>query len=246
MENISFGKIKDNIIKQAIDFSMINEKKTIEITNKFIQLIKESEILKLQNELYHNVNETTINDSTLGVEFIKESIKKLNKFTSEEIINENKKLLELYDENIGNIGKTKLYEATHDIITNNNTSKIFESYDIILDNLKKDKSEKTLNENIEYDILNEDIIKIAIDKFNKKYGELLNEDDKSLLNIIIKNKNNHIIFNELKNETISLLENVENDGIEDKLNETIDKINEMKDSDLDNIIKLHELKKDLL
>ena len=101
--------------------------------------------------------------------------------------------------------------------------------------------------------VDEDVIEIAIGKFNEKY-DTLNEGDKNLLKKLIKSTDDEKqgILEEYKTECLTILESVPKDTIEEKNNKianAIRKIKEMKygkDTVDDNIIGLHELKKELL
>jgi len=247
MENLNFGNLKDNFIKKTIDNSVINEShdKLKKEVLDFVNVIKESEILTIQNDVFYNLSEAHISDAVLTIEFIKENLARLNKFTEDEIINENQKLQPFYNKEYGNIIDTKLNNVIHEAIVNkDNITKLYEAYEKLLTHIQNNEKKDTVNDETEYNNINEDILKIAIDKFNERYKDSLNEDEISLFNLIVKNGDNNKIFNEFKNETLILLENVDRNGIEDKINETIEKINNMT-SDVDNIIKLHGLKKNL-
>jgi TRAP-type C4-dicarboxylate transport system substrate-binding protein len=101
--------------------------------------------------------------------------------------------------------------------------------------------------------VNEDVIEIAINKFNDKY-ESLNESDKILLKKLIKadKKEKTTILEEYKTECLAILEGVGNDDAEEKklkIANAIRKIKEMKynkNTINDDIIGLHEFKKELL
>ena len=91
--------------------------------------------------------------------------------------------------------------------------------------------------------------KILIDKFNEKYNGL-NEDDKNLLQTLIKSKisEKKKILEDYKTENITYLENLNKDETKDNIVKAIKKINEMKytpDTIDEDIISLYELKNNL-
>jgi hypothetical protein len=107
-----------------------------------------------------------------------------------------------------------------------------------------------LVENLELDEINEDVLEIAVDKFNKKYGGL-EENDKNLVNSLIKasTQEKQELLETYKSETLEILNEIEDDSTKENVEKAIKKINEMqynKDTVDDDIIELHELKKELV
>jgi len=99
-------------------------------------------------------------------------------------------------------------------------------------------------------LINEDVIRIAVDKFNEKYNAL-NEDDKNLLLKLIKSSSaeKETLLEEYKNESLAILEGLNKESVKDSVAKAIQKIKEMvfnaQTAD-DDIISLHELKKSII
>ena len=146
---------------------------------------------------------------------------------------------------IGNL----IYETLNK--SNPDVDKIHDSFTTVLNHIKKDKvikEEETIN--IPEGINVDQLIETAIYKFEEKYSAI-NEDDMRLIkNLVLStDKGRKDLFENLKTENISLLEQTKKEGIEDKVHETIDKIKKMEftnESSLKNIMSLHELKKNMV
>lgn len=256
MENINFGIVKTIVINK-IKNNFINENsfdKSKKISNDFFSIIKESPILHKQFIVYNNLENTKIDDDHLITKFINENIAIFNDYKSSKIINENKKIKKFLDEDALLINKEKnnLYEAINNLITSNdsfiNIKENHESFSILFNHIKNKKKEKSSNNSInEY---NDDIIKIAINKFNKKYSSL-NEEDKKILNLLSTETeaNKKKYFESLKKETLNLLESINDKNIKNKIDEALDKINGMNyntSSIIKNTLSLYELKNNLI
>lgn len=251
---INVGYIKDILTKKII--YSLNENNDVlnkEITD-FIDIISESEILKKEYDLFESLSNNYIPSEIIASRFLDNFISKLNTYSIEDINNEHLKLKKFIDENI-HIDEKKydLYKNVSDLIyeslksnNNSNTNLLFEAYTNILKKITNDnkniKKEKQNN-----NILNENILNIAINKFNKKYSNL-NENDILLLkklftsNYIEKNK----IYDELKNENLNLLNDLllTEDYNKNKIKKAIDIIQNIKltkNNINENIIKLYEL-----
>ena len=125
---------------------------------------------------------------------------------------------------------------------------IHESFTIVLDHVKTTK--QSLVESVDADLVNEDVIEIAVNKYNEKY-ESLTEEDKTLLQKLIKSDDNEKekLLEEYKSTDLRIMEEINSTSVGDWKVKAIQKINEMKFSPQtvdDDIIGLHELKKDLI
>ena len=103
---------------------------------------------------------------------------------------------------------------------------------------------------VDADLVNEDVIEIAVNKYNEKY-ESLTEEDKTLLQKLIKSDDNEKekLLEEYKSTDLRIMEEINSTSVGDWKVKAIQKINEMKFSPQtvdDDIIGLHELKKDLI
>lgn len=265
-KNINFGFIKDGLVKSTTSL-YLNESKVTNDLKDFLKLVKSSPILTLEYIVYKNIENKHISDDVLATRYIDENISLLNKYSKREIIAENNKL-ELFNRDY-NLSKDKenLYESISTLIIENtsdnkfkNIDKIHSSFENVLNYIKKNKSNKELNESKsifeEYKdkYLNIDFIfNNAIKKFNEKYSHL-SEGEKKILKVLIKEDKSEkeILFNLLINETLEKVNNLlvteESSDIVNKLEKVKEKIHEMKfneESLIDDIVKINNLKESL-
>lgn len=243
-------KVKDSYF----NCSILEESKNI--SSDFLEVVKNSPILQLEYKVYNNIESKHIDNDLTAGKYIDNNIKLFEVFTLKEIEAEHKKLEKF-------VKNTKINEDRYDLYTNIgvlineslldykdvNVDNIHESFTYVLNYLKEPKPEP-----IDSNLINENVIEIAINKFNEKY-ESLNEDDKSLLKKILKSNlaEKENIFDNIKKENLLILETVNKGEIsevtETKLSSTIKRISEMKFNKKtvdDDIIHLHEFKKRLL
>lgn len=244
--------IFDKLKKSYFNNDFINESK--ELTNTFLNVLKNSPLLMLEFKVFNNIENKTIENDVIGTRYIDRNLKLFETYTVDEIMIEHQKLYNFINEDV-KIDKYKetLYNSISNLILESISSSteidvddIHESFVIVLNHLKKDKQVvSVITENVEP--VNDDIIEIAIGKFNEKYSDL-NEDDRSLVKFLI-GANNDQKVDKLKEYKRVLTEEVNKLDAEkygERIEQTIERINEMKFSfDVleDNIIKLHELKK---
>lgn len=262
VDNLNLG-IAKAIVSNKITNEFINES-TVDKNNgsfkNLVTVISDSQILMKEYIVIENIENMYIENDVMASKYIDNNMKMFSSFSKEEI-NEAHSLLKdfICESDVKNIDDSKvdLYNSIGSLISesvdsNGNINNIHESYEYLIKYLNEnhsveDENEtlKDLNENINID----KVIEIAIDKFNTKFSSL-NEGDKSLLNDIIyssKEKKKEI-FESLKNENIESLNSTESNGVEDKIHEAIERLNNMKyteDSVSENIIKLHNLKQNL-
>ena len=257
MKNINIGIVNlivSNKLKDAyFGNSLIEESK--KVTFDFFNVVKSSPILELEFNVFNNIENKHIESDLAASRYIDSNIKLFEIYTINEIDKEREKLSRfIIDENKPiDDKKVKLYNAIDNLITESlndydkvDVDKMHESFEIVLNHIKTPK--KKLLENV--DVINEEIIEIAVDKFNKKY-ESLNEEDKNLLHVLIKSgvEEKENLLEEYKNENLAILEGLNKEGIKDSVTKAIQKIKEMMfnpDRVDDDIISLHELKKELL
>ena len=247
------NRLKNDFVKTG----SLNESK--ELTNSFYSIIKNSPILKTQLNVFNNLENKSINNDVIATRYIDENISIFNRFTKEEVLNENKKL-ENYQIDGFECNNSKLYESIFNLILHNtksddlpNVDQIHESFVIVLDHIKTEKNE-IINESngIDFNYIHfssEEVIGLALKKFNEKYNNLDESERKILYAMTFgDDSEKQNVFESLKSESLELLENVDKHGIQDKINETIERINSMKFSNEDcikNTISLYELKKNL-
>jgi hypothetical protein len=261
MKSINIGIVNLVVSKKLKDayFSNTLIEESKQLTNSFFNIVKNSPILQLEFKVFSNIENKHIENDLAATRYIDNNIKLFEVYTLDELEIEHQKLKSFLTEDIqiddnkvglyiaiGNLIKESL--SNYDIIDVDN---IHESFEIVLNHVKNNK--QSITENTEpVELVNEDVIEIAINKFNAKYDSLT-EDDRTLLQKLIKsdNKEKANLLEDYKNENISILEGVheENTIVKERVIGTIKALKEMKfnsESIDDDIIKLHELKKDLL
>lgn len=245
------NKLKESYLKN----NLMNESKK-EVVN-FFDTVKDSPILQLEFKIFNNIENKFIDNDLGASRYIDNNIKLFEIYTIEEIEAEHKKLKPFISENVNldDAERIKLYESIFSLIeqslidySNVDVDEIDESYTYVLNHIKKPK--KKLTESVEDDLINDDIIEIAIEKYNEKY-DALDENDKNLLQQLIKYDDNEKkqLFETYKNENLKILEQVTNENVKDNIQKAIAKIKEMtyNKGNVDNdILSLYGLKKEIL
>jgi hypothetical protein len=259
MKNVNIGianliisnKLKDSYFNN----NLIEESKAF--TSDFFSVVRNSPILQLEFKVFDDIENKLIENELLATRYIDNNIKLFEVYTIQEIDAERAKLNRFIGEEIVPIDndRVKLYEAIDELITESlssydaiNVDKIHESFVSVLNHIKEPK--KALLENVELEEVNDEIIELAVGKYNEKYDSL-NEDDKALLQQLIKSNDHEkeVLLETYKKEGLALLENVIDDSVKENIKKSIDKIKGMKydkEKVVDDIISLHELKKGLL
>ena len=231
----------------------INESK--KLTNKFLDTIKNSPLLQLEFKVFNSIDCKHIENESIATRYIDNNIKLFEIYTIEEIDEERGKLNEfLGEDKTPDNDKVELYEAIDILISESlecpdsvDVDRVHEAFVVVLNHVKKPKNE-IINENELIDI-DEDIIEIAVDKFNERYSTL-NENDKNLLQELIKsdNEKKESIFNEYKENCLKTLNEIDDKETHDSVAKAIKKIDEMSftpENINESIIDLYELKKEL-
>ena len=259
MKNANIGIVNlivSNRLKDAyFNNNLIEETKKIAFN--FLDVVKASPILQLEFKVYHSLDTKHIDNDMIATRYIDNNIKLFEVYTISEIEAEREKLKPFIGENDNTIDgdKMQLYFAIDTLIKESLNSydsidvdNIHEAFTTVLNHVKRPKT--VLVENVDVEPVDDDVIEIAVDKFNEKY-ESLHEDDRNLLKTLIKSNDEEkkALLESYKTETISILETLNKDGIKNNVSRAIDKVNSMtyvKENVEDNIISLHELKKELL
>lgn len=248
------NKLKDSYFNH----SLIEESK--KLTTDFFDVVKSSPILQLEFKVFNNLENKTIENELVATRYIDNNIKLFEVYTIAEIDAEREKLRPFITEEIEDNGeRVALYNAVDALITESlndydkiDVDDIHESFEIVLNHVKTPKVQ-TLTEAPEHKNVGEEVIEIAINKFNEKYDSL-NESDKNLLKSLIKaNKTEkQELLETYKSDCLTILERVDKDKDESKntkIANAIRKIREMKYNSKtvnNDIIGLHEFKKELL
>lgn len=244
--------INDILKKSIIDKKIITESKLL-IYN-YLDLLKNSPILQLEYKVYNNIENKYIENDLLASKYIDNNIKLFEIYTINEIKNEHNKLNEIISNNKIPIDKTKidLYNSINILIyeslkNNNdvNVNKMHDAFEYVLNYIKTPK----IIENNKFININENIIKLAVNKFNRKYSNL-NKEDINFIKILIENNDNKKIqlLNDIKQKTINLLEDIQKTDSNDNIEKTINKIKSLEyntNTYIKDILNLYELKLNL-
>jgi len=253
----NFGVIKtiyNDILSEAISNKDVKRKR---IFKTYIKKLKENEVLRTQFLIYKNIESKIEENETRIIEYIKENISLMNKFSKKQILNSNKKLakgvslkIETYKNN--EVMK-KLHENISYLIHTQKNAKtidsIFESVSQISDYIKNN-TKKKITESL--GVSNEILTSVVVDKYNEKYKGL-SEGSKKLINTILESSNSDKI--EFFNKTIKDCLGIVNEQIVDadlSLKESLLSVKEnllnrvFNESDFEvDILKIFKLKKDL-
>jgi len=259
MKNVNIG-IANLIISNKLNESYFNDNligESKKIAFDFFEVVKSSPILQLEFKVYNNIEGKHIENELFAKEYVDNNIKLFEVYTVEEIEAERQKLNPFISEAVLPLDdeKVQLYAAINTLITESlkvsdeiDVDAIHESFTLVFNHIKEPK--KALLENVDVEPINEDVIEIAVGKFNEKYASL-DEGDKDLLKTLIKSttKEKQTLLETYKTETLVILEGIDKVNVRDNIIKAILKIKEMvydrKTVD-DNIIGLHEFKKELL
>ena len=262
MKSINIGIVNLIVSKKLKDayFSNALIEESKQLTNNFFSIVKNSPILQLEFKVFNNIENKHIENDLVATRYIDNNIKLFEVWTLKEIEAEHQKLKSFLTEDIQvDDDKVQLYIAIGNLIKESlsnsedvDVDSIHESFTLVLNHVKsvrKSLIESVNVENINEDI-NEDVIEIAINKFNEKY-ESLNEDDRTLFTKLIRSNETEKqeLLESHKTESLTLLETVNKESAKDSITKAIQKIKEMKFNQQtvdDDIISLHELKKGIL
>lgn len=228
--------------------------------SEFVDTLKNSDLLKTEYMVFSNLENKHIDNETLITKYIDENISLLKKYTKQDLISEHKKLDQFIDESVILLKKdqinlyknihTLIYESLdgHNVMTN--VDKLYDSFTYIFEHIKKPKiviAESKSNLKLDSSLNTDLVIEKALIGFNEKFSNL-SEEEKKILNIIAfsEEKEKQDLFETLKIEGLNSLTKLKEKGIhEDKVNESIEKINSMsynKDTLTEDVIHLNLLK----
>ena len=259
MKNTNIG-IANLVISRKLKDSYFNNgliEESKKLTTDFFDVVKKSPILQLEFKVFSNLENKHIENDLAATRYIDSNIKLFEVYTIDEIDAEREKLNEFIAgmSIVAELERAVLYDAIDNLITESindydkiDVDRIHESFNFVLNHIKTPK--KVLIENVDVKPINEDIVEIAVEKFNERY-DTLNENDKNLLKKLIKSTDEEkkALLEEYKVESLNILEGIQKDKAEDKITKAILKIKEMKFNSKtvnDDIISLHEFKKELL
>lgn len=256
MKNYNIGIVSAMLLNK-ID-GVLNESNDVNVKSfaELINLVKTSPLLQLEHKVLNNIETKHIDNDAMALRYIDNNIKLFEVYTINEIDAEREKMKSLIRENeMPQNNKTKLYSAIDVLITeslddydNVDVNSIHEATEFILKHLKESKDNST---ETQYNkVISEEVLRIAINKFNEKY-ESMNEMDKHIFNQLIALGDNgkENLLETMKNDVLIKLNEMKTDNTQDNIEKAIQKINEMKYNEVsvfDDILSLHELKKELI
>jgi len=271
MENVNLNNIgiANLIITNKLVNSYINENfndNDKKILTDFYKLINNSLPLQLEFKIINNIENKYIEDTTLAMRYIDDNIKLFEIYTLDELKSEEKKVGDFISTIENNINKNainyivdhekvNLYENIQILIKESlkfgddvNVDDIHDAFEFILEHIK---TKKDVNKNLKLlNNINEDVINLAINNFNEKYSNILNENELNFLKKIISfNLNDKkILFEQYKNDNLIILNSLKSEMPHQKINESIDKIKKMNfnpNTINKDLIKLYDLQKNL-
>jgi hypothetical protein len=259
---MNFGTIKNIFASLVVESHLEENQKGKKLYKRFINLLKEDEVLKSQFIVYKNIEGGHFDSEVTASNYLKENIKVLKGFGEKRINESNKKLITLLKNNgisFKGVKVESLHKSIHTLITEKekatNINKIHESFSDVTKWLLTDKNnKKSEDEYIRENIDPKKFLDIAIKKFNEKYSDLT-EEEKNILKVLRENDEDSIrvLVGDLISENIELInQNLqdysENLSIKEKLLETKDLVYKMKEDNnsfSENVLKLLELKSNL-
>lgn len=210
----NFGEIK-NIFFEVLVEGIIRKDDTYKgLFKKFLKTIKENKTLRLQYDVYSNIENRADTDSNKASLYIEENIKILQDLGNEKIIEANANLMKLAEGVIGKIkveypeDKKELHESIGNLLFTKKTPKTIDSIvesksKIISHILNNEVVEKTVNEDV---VPNSVLSSLYVNKFNEKYSDL-SESNKKVFKALLESdtEKQSVLYIDLVNECISLV-----------------------------------------
>lgn len=254
----NFGKIKNVFNNLLVEGIAKKDESAKKLFKKYIKTIKESEILRTQFLVYNNIENKIDNDAISANVFVSENIKLLEKFKPNEILNENKKLVDLLEKSASRLSEDYELNSLHESLSSliftkrlpKNIEKITENIKGVTGYILENKS-KTVNESINLPV--SFLTNMMVDKYNEKYSAL-DESDKKVLKVLINSslEEKKQLHSDIIKECLELIDNLsanEHGESKEKLLKVRSKLLEEKevlnDDFVSKISKLIELKNNL-
>lgn len=255
-ENRNFGIVYSIVEANTKDWFL--KKKNRKALAEVKKLFDNNKILKEEFNIYNafeNVQEgININ------QYVSEALELFGKWNKKELKENNQKLIDLVRKYKGNElvelsdDKAELYEAIEYVITNNKTSKNVQEYILNENKIVKYLENNIVNTNnisdSEYD---ENSLRESMKRIQDMYDNTLNENERELFDYFTNsNENAESVFNSLRKDLSENIEKViseENTESADRWKQVLNQINEMKydkENGINNLIKLAEIRKNLL
>jgi hypothetical protein len=254
----NFGKIKytyNTLLAEGIAKNSSKEKVAFK---KYIKTIKENKPLKVQFDIYYNIENKIESDGWKALSYLDECISLVNNFSKNEIKKANLLISEsdlIKNANVEiNGDKLKLYEAINTLILTEKSSstinKIVESKNIVVDYILNNKKEDKVD--VGYGLPNSVLSEIAVDKFNEEYVDL-SESEKEVISVMFDggSDSKELLYKQNIKECLELINNLlpeSSTNIKEKLLSTKETLLEKKYNEetfLIDVSKVLELKKTL-
>lgn len=240
---INFGIIKETISSLFINESIENG--NLNSTYKgYVELLKNSEILKQEFFVYKTLEETKFENKEIAKVFLDKILDPFKNYTYNEVLNEHAKIKNV----VGNPNKVdddkrELFIAIDNLILSSTKDGLFKkevtnnfekSLSLVLDFitqpqvLETEEEYEISEEDLGY-IKSEDVLEKSMELYEDEYSSQLNDVQKSFINELFKSTDEDkvIVFEKLKKHVIdTLVEDTTSD--EHLLNECIAKITKMK------------------
>lgn len=263
--SLNYGAIRDTILRFASKQLVSEGGKSSTIFDSFLKGLKEIPALKVQNIVFKNLEEGKFAKERLAERYIAQNLKLIEGTTWDKVIDANRNIRISLLENShveGQDNKSELYESIHTLIESTcrkgftEIDKANQAYEFILNHLLREdveNNEVDKQETEEFPKLLSwgFVTNLAVNNFNQRYSHL-NENEKSLLKILLSTEENKFNYLEdLKNENLTLINSLLKENIDEE-NEKIlinfkNKIENKLDENIDeNIIHLAELKDTLI
>lgn len=252
MSKFNLGIVKTSILANMNESSSLKG---------FVNLLKESEILKIVLSIFENIEKKHIPNEDLAIKYIDENINLLRgKCTKEIFESENRKFLPLVETvQFSSTSKKTLYENIHTLLYESlsgkkatNVNKLHDSFVYVLEHIKNN-DKKSVVESIELPLIPKEIavsdffLKKAIFEFNEKYNEILTEDEITILKSVVNENtiSKETSFTTIKEGTLNSLKELKSElESQDKVNMNVNEKREIDqfiyriDESISNIQKL--------
>lgn len=216
MSKYNLGIVKTSILTNLNEGSSVKG---------FINLLKESDLLKTVLTVFDNIEKKHIPNEDLAIKYIDENINLLKEkgFTKEQFAKENLKLFPLVEGvAFAATDKQTLYSNIHTLIyeslqgkKSTNVNKLHDAFVYVMEHIKTNEKKvvvEPLKFTVPEDAMNEFVLKRAIRDFNEKYSEVLSEHEtlvfKSMITENVDLKRN--TFNQIKESALAVLSEIKN------------------------------------
>jgi succinate dehydrogenase flavin-adding protein (antitoxin of CptAB toxin-antitoxin module) len=236
MEN-NFGKINTIFLQNSE--SLLNTENGVKVLKEYIKKINSSDLLKKQYSLYESIEGLDYSEDVK--DYLVEYFECLGDVDKKLLSEETNNLHELLVSN-GFIGLSvceneKLYESINNLIYSEKSIKNVpvrvNSINSIVEHIKNNKPQIVESVEGEKIKLDEISLQFILNRFNKNYSDLLNENEESIFKTLVSSDDNKKIefFESLNKECLGLTNNMLKENID---NTTREKLLAVKESLLEN------------